>query len=84
MDGASRSQQAKQQSLRFLGIPTLIRRRQSGGTEMTIASAGNLHLQRNGAELQAAIIKAVGLIVGDAFEISLALGLPDTGEQPAE
>ncbi|HEX8810736.1 MAG TPA: hypothetical protein VF742_01970 [Terracidiphilus sp.] len=51
---------------------------------MTIASAGNLHLQRNGAELQAAIIKAVGLIVGDAFEISLALGLPDTGEQPAE
>ncbi len=84
VDRTCRSQQAEQQGLGLGGVATLVRRRQTGGTELSTTGARDLDLDGDGADFERAIIKAVGAIMARALEKRLALGVPHARQQQAE
>src|SRR5579884_522321 len=58
--------------------------RQEAGSEGSVAGAGHVNLQRDGAHLQGACVSAVAFIGGGAGQISLPFGLAEAVKDKAE
>ena len=80
VEGAAGGQQVESQGLSLLGVIARVGRRQEAGSEGSVAGAGHVNLQRDGAHLQGARGGAVAFIGGCARQKSLSFGLAEAVE----